>query len=775
MTITSSRKFARADDLAFTSHRRSLDDISQVLTHLKTMEEYFTFWRLCPNLYKITIRSIPSILVTTLPTLCSRHRWPSLKKGKGTEKLRPYPGTEYPDLSEDVSGGGYRPVFESSSNPTPSCGQNQADTREPDNTHANRPCVSGHAVLPRPYTFHAATDCRNRRQPPRVNRVSDARIRLRLSNTVQSAQRNRQVEMGSVAADKRGVCGCRRQLWGWVVTGASFLLFVLLYGPLYAYSVLFIAFQQEFGSSATVTGWVGSIPIGGSVLLAPVVNILAEHFSYRTLSLIGIVLSAVGLISSSFVRGIGPMFVTYSAIFGTGAGLVTVCALALILLHFPQENCMRATAIALCGTSTGMLAGAPLMSLIISTYGWRTLLRILGAVCLGVGIPCVLTYSNPSQNTRQDNPYEKVCIAASAEGDKKIRVEGHREYVALASEADDGKCGYPEKFKGAGNTDSPAPHLDMNCRDYFLWQERPITPSGGAEELLQSKASSKELVRRQRKGDLVDDAPVKDVGDSDEDGDMHAAKMWRRIGVVLAYPELWSFTIAVFIYGIGECFYFVNMVSYMMSVGFSEQDGANVVFVIGISNFVCKLTLSFLGEYLPFPRLFLMPIYSALTVSIMVAILFIRSLVPMIVVAVVIGGILNSSLTFFTIPSEFFGPKRALETWGVILFAYGTGYFVGSFIGQSIDATGSYRNAIWAFIGLHIASGMLFVSAPIYQYFFARDRLVTFDLHREKREARNAKKKKPAKEKLTIAKEQAAGKLPQSIPVELVYDRITSV
>ncbi|XP_072166473.1 uncharacterized protein [Diadema setosum] len=109
-------------------------------------------------------------------------------KGKGTEKLRPYPGTEYPDLSEDVSGGGYRPVFESSSNPTPSCEQKQADTREPDNTHATRPCVSGHAVLPRPYTLHAATDCRNRRQPSRVNRVSDARIRLRLSNTVQSSR-----------------------------------------------------------------------------------------------------------------------------------------------------------------------------------------------------------------------------------------------------------------------------------------------------------------------------------------------------------------------------------------------------------------------------------------------------------------------------------------------------------------------------------------------------------------------------------------------------------
>ncbi|XP_071481877.1 monocarboxylate transporter 9-like [Diadema antillarum] len=592
------------------------------------------------------------------------------------------------------------------------------------------------------------------------------------------AQRNRQVEMRSAAADRRGVCGCRRQLWGWVVTGASFLLFVLLYGPLYAYSVLFVAFQQEFGSSATVTGWVGSIPIGGSVLLAPVVNILAGRFSYRTLSLIGIVLSAVGLVSSSFVRGIGPMFVTYSAIFGTGAGLVTVCALALILLHFPQENCMRATAIALCGTSTGMLAGAPLMSLIISTYGWRTLLRILGAVCLSVGLPCVLTYSNPSQDSRQENPNEKACIDTSAEEDKRFRVEGHREYVALASEADDGKCSDPEKFDGADCTDSPGSPLDMNCRDYFLWQERSTTPSGGAEEPLQSKASSKELARRQRKGGVdvvVDDANEKDVGGSDEDGEMDAAKMWRRICVVLAYPELWSFTIAVFIYGIGDCFYFVNMVSYMMSVGFSEQDGAKVVFVIGISNFVCKLTLSFLGEYLPFPRLFLMPIYSALTVSIMVAILFIRSLVPMIAVAVVIGGVLNSSLTFFTIPSEFFGPNRALETWGVILFAYGTGYFVGSFIGQSIDATGSYRNAIWAFIGLHIASGMLFISAPVYQYFFAKDRLVTFDFHREKRVARNAKKKKPGKEKLTVAKEQAAGKLAQSIAVELVYDRITSV
>lgn len=39
----------------------------------------------------------------------------------------------------------------------------------------------------------------------------------------------------------------------------------------------------------------------------------------------------------------------------------------------------------------------------------------------------------------------------------------------------------------------------------------------------------------------------------------------------------------------------------------------------------------------------------------------------------------------YSLASEFFGPERALETSGVILFAYGSGYVLGSLVGNDYD------------------------------------------------------------------------------------------
>ena len=45
-----------------------------------------------------------------------------------------------------------------------------------------------------------------------------------------------------------------RKRWGRVVVVATFALYFVLYGVLFSYNLLFVAFQEEFKSSATLTG-----------------------------------------------------------------------------------------------------------------------------------------------------------------------------------------------------------------------------------------------------------------------------------------------------------------------------------------------------------------------------------------------------------------------------------------------------------------------------------------------------------------------------------------
>eukprot|EP00057_Strongylocentrotus_purpuratus_P014251 XP_011668725.1 PREDICTED: monocarboxylate transporter 9 isoform X1 [Strongylocentrotus purpuratus] len=548
-------------------------------------------------------------------------------------------------------------------------------------------------------------------------------------------QRRRNLMMTSPGG-KLPLCQRLRPPWRWVVVGASFFIYTVLYGILYSYNVLFIAFREEFNSSYTVTGWIGSVSIGLSLLIAPLVNILTERFGCRPVAIIGTIVAASALIVTSFLKSLIAVFIAYGLVFGVGGGLMTVCCYDAVLLYFPEENNVRAMGLLLTGTSFGLLSFTPLMSFIISRYGWRVLLRIVGPLLLFVGLPCALTFvepSHPSGDRKHQN------------GDKNIIYLRNEEEIAEISELmDDSKmlknspkplsvneksqCSQsgdekrvarvPVKFTRMNNE-----YDDINDKDITSSRER--FPTGFEDDLAESGDPC-------RNGEMRWEDKTRPVRTASDQS------ITRKILVALTFPELWLISISTVLNGIGDCFYLVNWTNYMVSVGFPEPTGVRVVSLLGFSNLIGKIGMSVIGEYIPFPRVFLLVISSVVSIAVMLVILFTRNVIIMYYIAVVVGGVTMTTTNTITysLASEFFGPERALETSGVILFAYGSGYVLGSLVGQSIDTTGSYTYAIWAFIGMYTVSGLCVLMAPVYQRFFAPHRLVTFELYRKKMEAR---------------------------------------
>ena len=72
----------------------------------------------------------------------------------------------------------------------------------------------------------------------------------------------------------------------------------------------------------------------------------------------------------------------------------------------------------------------------------------------------------------------------------------------------------------------------------------------------------------------------------------------------------------------------------MISVGFTETDGALFLSVLGASTAVGRLSLSFVGELLPFPSYYLMLIASLTSCLVMCCFLFVRKVAPMLFLAV---------------------------------------------------------------------------------------------------------------------------------------------
>ncbi|XP_030840775.1 monocarboxylate transporter 14-like [Strongylocentrotus purpuratus] len=145
-----------------------------------------------------------------------------------------------------------------------------------------------------------------------------------------------------------------RNRWGCVVVVATVLFNFVLNGLLFNYNLLFVAFQEEFESSATLTGWVGALPLGISLMIAPFVKLASERFGYRLVAISGVVSTSTGVFMTSFLSSLIPMFATFGVMAGIGAGLFTVCAFDLIVLYFPERNTMRAVAIASTGSTTAV-------------------------------------------------------------------------------------------------------------------------------------------------------------------------------------------------------------------------------------------------------------------------------------------------------------------------------------------------------------------------------------------------------------------------------------
>ncbi|XP_038059601.1 monocarboxylate transporter 13-like [Patiria miniata] len=153
-------------------------------------------------------------------------------------------------------------------------------------------------------------------------------------------------------------------------------LFIVL-GSILSYNILFARFQEEFGSGAAITGWVGSL---ASTLLFcnPISPLLIQRYGPRAVTLLGAVVFTGGLVATSFVPGLPYAIVTYGVLVGVGGNFIVQSVVLVVFNWFPGKNCSRAMSVALLGPPFASLTFAPLFIWLIEDYGWRICLRTVG-------------------------------------------------------------------------------------------------------------------------------------------------------------------------------------------------------------------------------------------------------------------------------------------------------------------------------------------------------------------------------------------------------------
>lgn len=133
----------------------------------------------------------------------------------------------------------------------------------------------------------------------------------------------------------------------------------------------------------------------------PFVSILVNKFGCRVTCIVGSLISTAAFGLSVLCPSIATLMVVYGFVGGVGFGLIYLPAVVAVGYYFESKRSL-ATGIAVCGSGVGTFAFAPVVSILVEKYGWKTTNLVLAGVIL-----CCVVYGALMRPLEYATPPEK--------------------------------------------------------------------------------------------------------------------------------------------------------------------------------------------------------------------------------------------------------------------------------------------------------------------------------------------------------------------------------
>ncbi|OCT80372.1 monocarboxylate transporter 10 [Xenopus laevis] len=169
--------------------------------------------------------------------------------------------------------------------------------------------------------------------------------------------------------------------WGWMVMVAAMWCNGSVFGIQNACGVLFVSLIEVFGSkddpSLTFkTAWVNSLSMGMIFFCSPVVSVFTDIFGCRKTAVVGAAVGIIGLLSSSFVSSLEPLYFTYGILFACGCSFAYQPSLV-ILGHYFKKRLGLVNGIVTAGSSLFTVSLPFVLRFMLDQIGLFNTLRVL--------------------------------------------------------------------------------------------------------------------------------------------------------------------------------------------------------------------------------------------------------------------------------------------------------------------------------------------------------------------------------------------------------------
>jgi MFS family permease len=174
-------------------------------------------------------------------------------------------------------------------------------------------------------------------------------------------------------------------------------------------TVLGPAFVQDLGIAYNNTTWTALAQAMSTAACAPILGKIGDVIGRRKTLLWGIAVFTLGNLLSALANSLVFMLVA-RFIVGIGTAAMGPVILAYIAMEFPQDKIANGFSLYMLLSSASVIIGPTIGGLIVSSYGWRTMLWVCVAICTGVFAACFLTSRN-QMSTRK--PLQNFDVAGA--------------------------------------------------------------------------------------------------------------------------------------------------------------------------------------------------------------------------------------------------------------------------------------------------------------------------------------------------------------------------
>ncbi|NXO79604.1 MOT2 protein, partial [Sitta europaea] len=177
--------------------------------------------------------------------------------------------------------------------------------------------------------------------------------------------------------------------YGWVVVVSAFMVMGLTVAVLKTFGLFFVEIQQHFDELASTTSWITSVTIAVFHLGAPVASSLCVQYTHRTVVITGGLLAFSGMALGCFGLNMVWMYATTGFLQGLGISFSWTPAISIVSHYFSKKRAL-ANAIASAGECAFAFMFGPFFQWLISQYGWKGALLIIGGIQLNICVCGVL-------------------------------------------------------------------------------------------------------------------------------------------------------------------------------------------------------------------------------------------------------------------------------------------------------------------------------------------------------------------------------------------------